>query len=859
MDKIQLTKNSIENAILTDGKLVGGYVDGNGYISAKGNGTIVFGDSSNGGIINSSGNGSFAHGYVNTGTISAKGYAAVAMGYALNGTIDALGNGAHAEGYNTKALANGAHAEGYLSIASGNYSHAEGQNTIASGTASHAEGKGTTTALGTASVITETEYLLSTLSIKISDITYTLQEGDTVNYGSNYAKVSVINNRDYIITTDKALGMKKNDTINLVIGGSYGDCAHNEGYLTIATGDYSHAEGYQSIASGTASHAEGYQTYASGTYSHAEGYSTTASGTYSHAEGYQAIASGDYSHAEGSYVNAKGVHSHAEGHWTHALGEQSHAEGSYANAIGDYSHAEGKGSTGYLDTVSTASGNQFTLETITTMIDQQSFTLQVGDIVNCDSSYAKVTRINTYNGSSDITTDKSLGVKETNKYIYLVKGVSYGTCAHSEGYLTSAIENYAHAEGGYTKASGDYSHAEGCNTKALANSAHAEGYSTTASGTASHAEGCETKAECNYSHAEGYQTHALGEQSHAEGYQTLAFGVQSHAEGQGGFGFLKISSVNGAKKTIVLSSISTTISGSECKLQVGDIVCKAGSYYAKVTTIDGTTITVDNDIRPRKNDDISWFKGISYGANTHSEGYLTAATGDYAHAEGYQTIASGDYSHAEGYKTIASGTASHAGGYIYGGSIEASGIGSFAHGYSYGNNGDIIASKNGSAAFGIGTKAFNEGMMAIGKYNSDIEDPSILFVVGNGQFTTGVSRSNAFWVKDNGTAYSQNGFYDESDIRKKDVLSNISLEKSYELLDKCQEIIYVLKDDPVKKEQVGMIAQEVEEFFPEIVSTDNNGFKSLDYARLSVICLRLIKDIVEQIKEIKNEIKNLKN
>jgi hypothetical protein len=132
-------------------------------------------------------------------------------------------------------------------------------------------------------------------------------------------------------------------------------------------------------------------------------------------------------------------------------------------------------------------------------------------------------------------------------------------------------------------------------------------------------------------------------------------------------------------------------------------------------------------------------------------------------------------------------------------------------------------------------------MMAIGKYNAT--DSNILFAVGNG--TAPSQRSNAFWVKDGGTAHTTNGFYDESDIRKKDILSNISLEKSYELLDKCQEIIYTLKEDPNKKEQVGMIAQEVEEFFPEIVSTDNSGFKSLDYARLSVICLRLIKDIVE--------------
>ena len=145
-------------------------------------------------------------------------------------------------------------------------------------------------------------------------------------------------------------------------------------------------------------------------------------------------------------------------------------------------------------------------------------------------------------------------------------------------------------------------------------------------------------------------------------------------------------------------------------------------------------------------------------------------------------------------------------------------------------------------------------------------------IIGNGNSNS--ARKTVFKVSDStgsdtggnnakvtvtGQVNATGGFYDDSDIRKKEILSNISLEKSYELLDKCQEIIYVLKDDPVKKEQVGMIAQEVEEFFPEIVSTDNDGFKSLDYARLSVICLRLIKDIVEQIKEIKNEIKNLKN
>ena len=61
MSEIKLTNGSIENAILRDSMIVSGYVNGDGYISAKGNGAVAF-------------------------------------GYANYGSIDASGNGAHAEG-----------------------------------------------------------------------------------------------------------------------------------------------------------------------------------------------------------------------------------------------------------------------------------------------------------------------------------------------------------------------------------------------------------------------------------------------------------------------------------------------------------------------------------------------------------------------------------------------------------------------------------------------------------------------------------------------------------------------------------------------------------------------------------------
>lgn len=74
--------------------------------------------------------------------------------------------------------------------------------------------------------------------------------------------------------------------------------------------------------------------------------------------------------------------------------------------------------------------------------------------------------------------------------------------------------------------------------------------------------------------------------------------------------------------------------------------------------------------------------------------------------------------------------------------------------------------------------------------------------------------------------------------------------------------MYTLKDDSTNKVQIGMIAQEVEEFFPELIEIGHDGFKCLNYSKLSVICLRLIKELSINIKllsskydEIINKIK----
>jgi len=51
--------------------------------------------------------------------------------------------------------------------------------------------------------------------------------------------------------------------------------------------------------------------------------------------------------------------------------------------------------------------------------------------------------------------------------------------------------------------------------------------------------------------------------------------------------------------------------------------------------------------------------------------------------------------------------------------------------------------------------------------------------------------------------------------------------------------------------QIGLIAQDVEQVFPELVSEDHNGYKRIDYEKLTPILLAAIKEQQVQIDELR--------
>lgn len=115
--------------------------------------------------------------------------------------------------------------------------------------------------------------------------------------------------------------------------------------------------------------------------------------------------------------------------------------------------------------------------------------------------------------------------------------------------------------------------------------------------------------------------------------------------------------------------------------------------------------------------------------------------------------------------------------------------------------------------------------------------------VGNGQ----AGADGAFG------AVHASGFFKESDVRLK---SNIA-PLNHTLDQICN--IPTVEFDMHDKHQIGTVAQDLENNFAEIVNTDSDGMKSVDYCMLGVVAIEGIKLLKQEVEDLKKQIKELKN
>ncbi|YP_010510371.1 VOG4848 [uncultured phage cr23_1] len=115
--------------------------------------------------------------------------------------------------------------------------------------------------------------------------------------------------------------------------------------------------------------------------------------------------------------------------------------------------------------------------------------------------------------------------------------------------------------------------------------------------------------------------------------------------------------------------------------------------------------------------------------------------------------------------------------------------------------------------------------------------------VGNGQ----AGADGAFG------AIHASGFFKESDVRLK---SNI-VPLNHTLDQICN--IPTVEFDMHDKHQIGTVALNLENNFAEIVNTDSDGMKSVDYCMLGVVAIEGIKLLKLEVEDLKKQIEELKN
>jgi len=99
--------------------------------------------------------------------------------------------------------------------------------------------------------------------------------------------------------------------------------------------------------------------------------------------------------------------------------------------------------------------------------------------------------------------------------------------------------------------------------------------------------------------------------------------------------------------------------------------------------------------------------------------------------------------------------------------------------------------------------------------------------------------------------YSRAGFYWWSDINMKEDIKKLDSKNMLEKIKRIDGYKYKLKAD--QKQHYGLIAQYLEKEFPEMVSEDEDGTKSLDYTQLIPVLIETVKDVNERLEKLEKK------
>ena len=323
----------------------------------------------------------------------------------------------------------------------------------------------------------------------------------------------------------------------------------------------------------------------------------------------------------------------------------------------------------------------------------------------------------------------------------------------------------------------------------------------------------------------------------ASGWGSTAMGAYNRASGVGAFvsGFMNVAGPTSSSITAIPPS-TTNLGG---QFAVGYATAATGH----VAFTSGYSTAASGNYSTAMGE-----SSIASGANSTALGKSTSATGNYSTSLGNSTTASGSQSTALGESSTASGYASLATGR----SNTASGYNATAMGRA------STASGYYSTVIGYNATASDFASFVIGQYNSsgssatsagsyDVSAPA--FVIGNG---TSGTVSDAFKVMFNGDATVSNDLtvsgdvVVSSDARLKSNIVSLGSTLARVLL--IDGKTYKMKKDG--KQKIGVLAQDIQKVFPELVSEDDNKMLAVNYQGLVPVLINALKEQDDKISRL---------
>jgi hypothetical protein len=134
------------------------------------------------------------------------------------------------------------------------------------------------------------------------------------------------------------------------------------------------------------------------------------------------------------------------------------------------------------------------------------------------------------------------------------------------------------------------------------------------------------------------------------------------------------------------------------------------------------------------------------------------------------------------------------------------------------------------------------------RINADAPSASHFAISSSGNTLLGTTTNNGERLYVSGNIRATGSITANSDISLKKNL--LKIENALEKVELINGYTYELKEDDSKR-HAGVIAQEIDKVFPEIVNTGNDGLMGVEYGNISALLIEAIKEQQTQIKELK--------